>query len=64
MQIPLDTCLTLQHALQACDPHSELVWEDASEADEAKILTSFGCKPNSVLARLSRSQSSIPAAGR
>jgi hypothetical protein len=50
----LDTCLKLEHALQACDPHHELVWEDASDADETKILTSRGYKPDSVLDRLSR----------
>jgi hypothetical protein len=40
--IPLlvDTCLTPEHALQACDPHGELAWEDASDADETKILIS------------------------
>jgi hypothetical protein len=54
----LDTCLTLDHALQACDPHRELVWEDASDADDTKILTCRGYKLDSVLDRQSRPQSS------
>src|SRR5215831_5295747 len=40
--------LTLQPALAAFDPHGERVWEEASDADENKILISRSYKPGSV----------------
>jgi len=39
---------TLPATLAACDPHSERVWEEASDADENKILISRAYKPGSV----------------
>lgn len=50
----MDTCLTLQDALEACDGHGEHVWDDASDADENKILVSRSYKPGSVLDRLAQ----------
>jgi hypothetical protein len=50
----LDTCLTLQDALDSCDSRGEQVWEEASEADETRILISRAYKPGSVLDRMSR----------
>lgn len=50
----LDTCLTLRDALDTCDPHREHVWEDASDADENKLLISRAYKAGSVLDRMSR----------
>jgi hypothetical protein len=44
----LATCLTLQDALDSCDPHREHVWEDASDADENALLVSRGFKEGSV----------------
>jgi hypothetical protein len=40
--------------LAACDPHAERVWEEASDADENKILISRSYKPGSVRDLLSR----------
>jgi hypothetical protein len=40
--------------LDTCDPHKEHVWEEASDADENKILISRGYKPGSVLDRLEK----------
>jgi hypothetical protein len=40
--------------LAACDPHGERVWEEASEADENKILISRSYKPGSVRDLLSQ----------
>jgi hypothetical protein len=34
----LATCLTLQDALDSCDPHRECIWEEASDADERALL--------------------------
>jgi hypothetical protein len=51
----LDTCLTLQDALASCDPHSERVWQEASDADETRILVSRSYKPGSVAERLLKS---------
>jgi len=39
---------TLPATLAACDPHGERVWEEASDADENKILISRSYKPGSV----------------
>jgi hypothetical protein len=44
----------LQDALEACDGHGEHVWEDASDADEKRILISQSYKPGSVLDRLAQ----------
>jgi hypothetical protein len=38
--------------LEACDGHGEHIWEDASDADEKKILISRAYKPGSVLDRM------------
>jgi hypothetical protein len=51
----LDTCLTLQDAIDYCDPHRERVWEEASDADETRILISRSYKPGSVAERLLKS---------
>jgi hypothetical protein len=51
----LDTCLTLQEVLDSCDPQRERVWEEASDADETRILISRSYKPGSVAERLVRS---------
>ena len=50
----LNTCRTLQDALDNCDPHKEHVWEEASDADANKILISRGYKPGSGLDRMTR----------
>lgn len=50
----LATCLTLQDALASCDPHSERIWEEASDADEGKLLISRSYKAGSVLDRMSQ----------
>jgi hypothetical protein len=41
----LDSCLTLQDVLEPSDSHREQIWEEASDADEAKILISRAYKP-------------------
>jgi len=46
--------LTLQAALAACYPHGERVWEEASDADENKILISRSYHPASVLDLISQ----------
>jgi hypothetical protein len=46
--------LTLQPALAAFDPHRERVWEEASDADENKILMSRSYQPGSVQDLISR----------
>jgi hypothetical protein len=51
----LDTCLTLQDALDSYDLHRERVWEEASDADETRILISRSYKPGSVAERLLKS---------
>jgi hypothetical protein len=48
----LDTCLSLGDALASCDPHGERVWEQASDADETRILISRSYKPGSVAEHL------------
>jgi hypothetical protein len=53
----LDTCLSLEAALDACDVHREHVREEASDADETKLLISRSVKPGSVMERLSRPSS-------
>jgi len=40
--------------LAAGDPHGERVWEEASDADESKILIPRAYKPGSVLDLISR----------
>jgi len=50
----LSTFTTLQGVLDTCDPHKEHVREEASDADENKILISRGDKPGSVLNRLEK----------
>jgi hypothetical protein len=45
----LDTCLTLQDALDCCDVHREHIWREASDADETKILISGSYEPGSAL---------------
>ena len=45
---------TLEATLAACDPHGERVWEEASDADESKILISHAYQPGSVLDLVSR----------
>ena len=39
---------TLAATLAACDPHGERIWEEASHADENKILISRSYKAGSV----------------
>jgi hypothetical protein len=51
----LDTCLTLQDALDSCEPQRERVWQEASDADETRILISRSYKPGSVPERLLKS---------
>jgi hypothetical protein len=46
--LPFLRILTLPAALAACDPHGERVWEQASDADENKILVSRSYMPGSV----------------
>jgi hypothetical protein len=43
-------CLTLQDALDHCDPHREHVWEDPS--DGKALLVSRGYKEGSVMWRM------------
>ena len=50
----LDTCLTLEDALNSCDVHRERIWREASDGDEERILISDSYKPGSVLDRMSR----------
>jgi hypothetical protein len=50
----LATFPTLPATLAACDPLGERVWQEASFADENKILISCSYKPGSVLDLLSR----------
>jgi hypothetical protein len=45
----LDTCLTLEGALNTCDAHREHIWREASDADETKILISDSYKLGSAL---------------
>jgi hypothetical protein len=47
-----DTCLTLQDALDNCDPQREQIWEEPSDADESKLLISRAVKKGSVLWRM------------
>jgi hypothetical protein len=51
----IDTCLSLDDALASCDPHGERVWEEASDADETRILISRSYKRGSVAERLLKS---------
>ena len=48
----IDTCPTLQAALDHCDAHREHIWEEASDKDENAILVSRGCKQGSVMWRM------------
>jgi hypothetical protein len=48
-QYTLAAYRTLPGTLAACDPHGERMWEEASDADENKILISRSYKPESVL---------------
>jgi hypothetical protein len=48
----LATCLTLQDALDSCDPHREHIWEEASDADEGALLVSRAFKGGSVSWRM------------
>jgi hypothetical protein len=51
--ITLDTCWTLEAALNSCDPHREHVWREAPDADEDRILISDSYQAGSVLDILS-----------
>ena len=48
----IDTCPTLQHALDHCDAHREHLWEDASDANEDAIMVSRGYKEGTVMWRM------------
>jgi hypothetical protein len=48
------SCLTLQDALDHCDPHGECVWAEPSDADENAVLISRGYKEGSVMWRMTR----------
>jgi hypothetical protein len=48
--------------LAACDPHGERVWEEASDADENKILISRSYKLGSVRDLIS--QTALPVSRR
>ena len=44
----LDTCLTFENAVTACDPHRGFLWEEAGDADGTALLVSRGFKVGSV----------------
>jgi hypothetical protein len=44
----IDTFESVEDALNWCDPHREHIWEEASDADETKILISRDFKKGSV----------------
>jgi hypothetical protein len=48
----IESCLTLQDALDHCDPHREHVWEETSAANV--LLVSRGYKEGSVMWRMTR----------
>lgn len=39
-----DTCLTLRHALDACDPFRENLWKRCHGPDKTQLLVSHGYK--------------------
>ena len=38
----LDTCLTLEDALNSCDPHREHVWKEPDGSDPSVRMISYG----------------------
>lgn len=44
----VETFARIENALEWVDPHSERIWEPASDVDEAKILISRAYLPGSV----------------
>jgi hypothetical protein len=44
----MGTFRTLEDAKTSADPHSEMVWEEPSDADESKLLVSRTLKPGAV----------------
>jgi len=44
----IDTFNSVQEALAWCDPHREHIWEEASDADETKLLISRDYKEGTV----------------
>jgi hypothetical protein len=46
------TCLTMQDALDHCDPHRDCVWEEPSDANENALLVSREYKEGSVMWRM------------
>ena len=44
----IDTFNSVEDALRWCDPHRERIWEEASDADETKLLISRDFKKGTV----------------
>ena len=49
----ITSCVTLQDALDHCDPHREHIWEEARD-DANRLLISRGYKEGSVMWRMTR----------
>ncbi len=48
----IDTFDSVEDALRWCDPHQECVWEEASDADETKLLISRDYREGTVAWRM------------
>ena len=48
----IDTFNSVEDVLRWCDPHRERIWEEASDADETKILISRDYKEGTVAWRM------------
>jgi hypothetical protein len=44
----IDTFKSVENVLGWCDPHGERIWEEASDADETKLLVSRNFKQGTV----------------
>lgn len=48
----LNTCRTKQDALDTCDSHREVVWEEVNDPESGALMVSRVYKPGSVLQRM------------